>query len=187
MRMSIHGIAAFDQRLQRLKDRVQKKLIRNAMTAGLRIVAKAIKKELPSKWKAGRKGIGQSVKNDKTGVVVGKAGVGAGIKRKRSAKITAEAKFNRSGKKKGVGLGVANIHWFLMGTENRYTGAKSGTTSVNGIRTKTMRATGNARQFTGRLKKTPIVQRAFRSSKREAVKVIQANIKAAIDRELAKL
>lgn len=188
MGISVDGIANLDRRLKTLAVRVQKKLVRNALTAGLRIVAKAIKREVPSKWKAGRRAVGQSVKVDKSGLLVGKAGVGVGMKRRRAEKINATAKAKRAGKdKKGVGLGVANFHWFVMGTDPRYTGTKTGTARVNGIKTKTMRATGHARKFTGRLKKTPIVRNGFRASKSEAAKVIKANFLSGVEREVAKL
>lgn len=190
MGISVDGIANLDRRLKTLAVRVQKKLVRNALTAGMRIVAKAIKREVPSKWKAGRRAVGQSVKvdkYDKPGQLTGKAGVGVGMKRTKLQKLNAAAKARGRGHKKGVGLGVANFHWFVAGTEDRYTGTKKWITRVNRVKTVTLKRTGNATRFTGRMKKTPIVKRGYKASKSEAAKVIKANFLSGVEREVAKL
>lgn len=183
--MQLFGEVQLIRKMDQLKTRVQKKLARQSVLAAARVVAKAIKKEIPSAWKEGRKSIGSSAKDDKTtGVVMGKAGVGVGMKKGKRAKIN--AKLKPRGKRKGVGLGVNNFHWFLMGTDDRHTGTKKGTKTINGVKTVTQKATGNAKKFTGRMKKTPIVQRAWASSKGAAKKTMIANLRAGIEREAAK-
>jgi hypothetical protein len=121
------------------------KIARAVLRSGLNVAAKNIRKAiLPSiAPRSPDKGIGTSVRRLPSGTV-GKAGVGVGASQRKAVMAT-----NR-GRRKGVGVSARNLHWFAMGTADRYTG------SVR-IRTKSSskrQATGNARRHTGRISKS---------------------------------
>ena len=187
MSITVTGVKEIERGLKLLSVKVNNKLNKAAMSAGLRVIVKAIKSEVPSTWKEGRKAIGFSVKKTADGLLVGKAGVAVGFKAKRRQKNIESSQAKRAGKKRrGVGMSVANFHWFVTGTAERKTGTKTGTAKVNGTRVKTLKATGNAVRRTGRIKKNPIVQRGFNKSRGSAVSAMQKNIASGIEREAAK-
>ena len=166
------------KRIDSLAKAMQKKIAKKAITAGVRVMAKAIKKEIPSSQKSARKAIGYSFKRPRSGahkdVVFAKAGAGAGLKKKRREKMRAKQK-GQERKKKGVGMGVSNVMWLLAGTEKRYTGSKRASRKKGS--TKRVR-TGNAVRYTGRMKRSGIVQRAEAKS--------GAAVGSAISKELSK-
>lgn len=185
--VAVVGVGTLTKNLESLTVKVQKKLSRAALGSGGKVIAKRIKAEVPSNWKAGRQAIGSRVFLDKnTGQMTVKVGVGVGLKRKKRDKLSAEAKFNRGGKKPGVGLSVNNFHWFVMGTDPRQTGQKKITTKVKGVKTVKIIQTGNVKRNTGRMKKTPIVKRGVTSSQAASTEAIRKNLQAGIEREAAK-
>jgi hypothetical protein len=75
----------------------------------MQIAAKAIKRAVPAKMKAARKGVGWKA-GQRRGVkdsYSARAGVGVGIKRGKFAAT------DRAGRK-GVGIGPANFHWVIL-------------------------------------------------------------------------
>jgi hypothetical protein len=124
--MSLQGQKELDQVLQELYREANKSLVRPAIQKALRVLAKGIKSEVPPHYKEAKKLIGQrmqrAAERKKFGVG-GKAGFGVG----RRKKFKAIAKKDRSGRK-GVGLAIENIHWYVLGTKERFIkkGGKNG-------------------------------------------------------------
>ncbi len=86
---------------------------------------------------------------------------------------------------KGVGVGVGNLHWFILGTAERETGSKRVGAHRRGVVNKRV-ATGNAVRKTGRMKPNPIVQRGAQKGRGASLKAMADNFKAGIEREAAK-
>lgn len=182
----VTGAKELDRKLAKLKRSVQNKVQRQAVLAGLRIITKAIKAEVPSTWKEGRKAIGFSFvrgKKQNIGQTFAKAGVGAGMKKKAREKRASNAK--QRGKKKGIGIGVSNLHWFILGTQERFTGSKRVGAHRKGVVSRRV-STGKQRRRTGRMKPNPIVARGTQKSRAAAKTAIANNLKAGIEREAAK-
>jgi hypothetical protein len=186
MSSEVLGVKKLQKKLNALRASTQNKLERQSVSAGLRMTAKAIKAEVPSAWKEGRKAIGFSFIRGKgkwLGTTFAKAGVGAGIKKKAREKREA-SKGSRNGRK-GVGISVANFHWFVRGTEERETGSKRVGAHRRGVKNKRV-ATGNRVKKTGRLKKNPIVQRGAQKGRAASLTAMADNFKAGSEREAAK-
>jgi hypothetical protein len=182
MSVEITGIRELNRKLKQLSEKVQKKLVRAAMVASLRVTAKAIKSEVPSTWKEGRKAIGYSFKRGKTpGVTFAKAGVGAGMKKAKRAKAKQKPRIGHS----GVGIGVGNLHWFILGTAERFTGSKRVGARRKGVVNRRV-STGNAVRRTGKLQPNAIVKRGDMKSKGAAKAALITNLKAGIEREAKK-
>jgi hypothetical protein len=184
MSTEVLGAKQLQKKLSALKTSTQNKLERSAVSAGLRATAKAIKSEVPSAWKEGRKAIGYSFVRGKgkwKGMTFAKAGVGAGIRKKARDK---KPKADRSGRK-GIGIGVANFHWFILGTAERETGSKRVGAHRRGVKNKRV-STGGKVQKTGRMEPNPIVQRGAQKSRSASLKAMADNFKAGIEREAAK-
>jgi hypothetical protein len=150
------------------------------------LIAKAIKAEIPSAWKEGRKAIGFSFMRGKgkyAGKTFAKAGVGAGIKKKARDKRDQASK-GRAGRK-GVGISVANFHWFILGTAERETGSKRVGAHRMGVVNRRV-ATGKKVQKTGRMKPHPIVARGAAKGQAAALIAMAENLRDGIEREAAK-
>lgn len=186
MSSEVLGVKQLQRKLNTLKASTQNKLERASVTAGLRATAKAMKSEVPSTWKEGRKAIGFSFVRGKgkfAGTTFAKAGVGAGIKKKAREKREA-SKGSRAGEK-GVGLSTANMHWFVLGTAERKTGSKRVGAHRRGVVNRRV-ATGGKVRRTGRMKGNPIVVRGAQKGRAASLKAMADNFKAGIEREAAK-
>lgn len=163
------------RRMEGLSKAAANKVGKKAIVEGAKLMAKAIKKEIPSKQKSARKAIGYSFKRPRSGkwknMIFAKAGAGAGMGKKKRGKMTAKAK-GREGKK-GVGIGVSNVMWLLAGTEERSTGSKRVGAHRAGVKNKRV-LTGGKVQRTGRMKKSGYVQKA----QSIAGPVVESTIKA---------
>lgn len=118
---TLQGEREFRRLLDSLKSRVSGSLGTKAVNAGLRIIRTAIRNEIPPSLKDAKKAIGSGFKKGrKKDVKEAKVGAGVGQKRKAIAKKAAKQQEKR-GKKgsSGIGIGVANIHWFILGTGPR--------------------------------------------------------------------
>ena len=179
---------ALDKQFDTLSKTVQNKIGKKAIMAGIKATAKAIKREVPSNLKGIRKAIGYSFKKPRSGklrnVIFAKAGAGAGMKKQKRAKLNA-ADANKKRKRGGVGISVANAHWFLMGTENRFTGSKRIGAHKRGAKNK-RKLTGGKVRFTGRMKRSGIVQKAEASSRSAVAAIIRGTFLAEISKQLAK-
>lgn len=160
----IFGIPELDKRLEGLKIAVANRCARAGLTKGARLAAKKIKAEVPSKDKHLRKAIGSSVKKQKGGPNRGYTQAKAGAAVGRASKATEKkARGNRG----GVGISAENIHWYILGTQER-----------------TVKKTG---QRSGKMPANPIVQRAMASGKSQVIEAIKEGTLTSIDRERMKL
>lgn len=110
------GFKELDRKLEKLTIRAANKIARPPMVKALRLVVKSMKAAVPSPYKEAKRAIGYAAdrkggkKKDqlryKAGASVGKA---------------SKAEPKKHAKGTGVGLGGANIHWFLLGTQGRAT------------------------------------------------------------------
>ena len=152
---SLTGDKELDRKFKRLADKAAKKVAAQGIRAGLRIIAKGIKAEIPGHMKEARKAIGTRFKRKKTGEV--KAIVGGGVGKKK--------KLSQGRDRPGVGIGQPNIHWLLLGTNNRF--QKSGAS-------------------TGSTLPIPAVRLGFNKSEAAALQKIKDAIKKGIAREAKK-
>lgn len=69
------------------------------------------------------------------------------------------ARSRRSNGRSGVGLSGNNVHWFILGTQDRFTGKRSWRARGGGRRT---RETGNPVRYSGRIQPIRVIQRAMK-------------------------
>lgn len=182
MSSEVLGVESVKKKLEALRLSVQNKLVKASITAGGRVLVKAIKKQIPSRWKDGRKTVRQRfMKGQRYGSPAAMAKVGIGVAMKKK-KIPPTAKRNR----KGVGIGFNNFHWFVLGTEERETGSKRVGAHRRGVKNKRV-ATGGKVRRTGRMKKPDsIVQRGAQNGRAAAIMAMAENLRDGIEREAAK-
>lgn len=187
------GDAALIRRLRDLDDKLQRKIVKQAVGKAMTVISRGIKQQIPPKWKDIKKLIGQRFKRAtrtsetqaKVGAAVGKKKGGGGEKIKLSSGKTLTLKKQRDKGRAGVGMGVENVHWFILGTKQRRTGTRR---RGRGTRAKTV-ATGGSIRRTGRMPpQVPrLVARGFRASETAARKALFEGIRDGINREVAKL
>jgi len=168
-------------KLKRRKNRI----VSSALKSGLRIVAKAIKQEIPaytpkalatrrrnnpgrsiariSKMKEAkravgvRSGVSKGMRNPvPKGEIFGKVGSNVGMKKRTSRDRPSGGR---------VGIGRGNLHWYLIGTQPRFT-----TTGV----------------YTGRMRHPIVISRAWAATRSLALAQLKRNLAAGIQREVNK-
>jgi hypothetical protein len=128
----VTGDKAIDRVLEAMQAGAVKKIMRPAIAAGLRVSAKAMKAAVPANMKDAKKAIGSRFnKSKRTGELMAKAGAGVGSigKKKNREKAEEKQKLKRGGRP-GVGIGVRNIMWFILGTKGRRTESGKSTGSM---------------------------------------------------------
>ncbi len=118
MLAAIEGDKTLQRALNELRESAAKRAVQKGLTKAAQEGRKIVKAEIPSQYKTVRKATGwralkRKHNNNEPGAKIG-AGVG-----KRS-----KTKLQERGKRRGVGISRANIHWWFMGTKTRTT--KSG-------------------------------------------------------------
>lgn len=111
--MNMEGLGKIVATLERLRAEGADKAALAAARAAAKEFELGIKSAIPGQYRSARKSIGRRVRK-RRGEVVAKVGAGVG---KRSA-----ARGDR-GKRGGVGLSKANIHWAILGVQDRQTAA----------------------------------------------------------------
>lgn len=176
------------KRMEQLSKAVRNKVGKKAISEGAKLMAKAIKREIPSRQKSARKAIGYSFKRPRSGkfknMIFAKAGAGAGMKKEKRAKMAAAAKAKGRKGKKGVGIGASNVMWLLMGTDKRYTGTKR--VGAHKAGNKQRVDTGKKKKYTGRMKRSGYVQRAQATASSAVDSTIKAWLYKGIMKELSK-
>ena len=174
------------KKMEQLSKAAGNKVGKKAITEGAKLMARAIKKQIPSQQKSARKAIGYSFKRPRKGkwknMIFAKAGAGAGMSKNKREKQASKSK-GREGRK-GVGIGVSNIMWLLAGTDKRYTGSKRVGAHKRGNRKRV--ATGGKVKYTGRMKKSGYVQKAHAQSGKAVEAVIIGQLYKGIMKELSK-
>ena len=132
MATTVAGLKEFERTLDRLRKTGSKRAVSGGINAALTVTARAIRAEIGNVEVPPGTGMGSSeLKREARKLVrkrfvrggtnrmgkattpVAKAGFGVGKKKKNQ-------KAKGGGKSRGVGLSTSNIHWFVLGTEERY-------------------------------------------------------------------
>ncbi len=140
---SITGLQAADRKLRRLATTASDKAITAGIRASMTAIAKAMRaavnstsasselkrearKAIGSRFAKPKMGKRRGIKEAKVGFGVGKSG--KAVKRA----VAARGKRIAGGKSggKGVGISSANIHWFVLGTDDRATKAGHATGKI---------------------------------------------------------
>ena len=138
----VSGIPEIDARLQYLADKSARRIGRACAKKIVSTYARSIRRFVPASIapSTSDKGIGsRGMRSKGPRLYAAKAGIGVGNAQKNALNVV-----NR-GKRKGKGVTAKNLHWFALGTADRFTGSKK-----SGAKRK---ATGHKRRFTGRLDK----------------------------------
>jgi hypothetical protein len=98
--------------LNSVRDSVARNAMKTAITKAARILAKEMKNAVPVQFKAAKVLFGSRMQRATGGMFAAKAGAGVGNTAKKEAK-------RGKGKRKGVGMSGANIHWMVLGTKSR--------------------------------------------------------------------
>lgn len=163
------GDKELDAKLQKLKVGVANKYVRKGMTKALRLVVKAQKAQVPSQYKGAKRALGSRFDRKGKGGTI-RARAGAGVAKKKEQLPPARS----SG---GVGIGVANIHWAILGTGERRR------TKIGGFLSQT-----GGDLTTGRMPPImpDIIKNGFNAAAGSAMVVIRQEIEAGIAIEAAK-
>lgn len=90
--------------------------------------------------------------------------------------------------RKGVGISARNIHWWLAGTAERWTGETRVGTNSHKRGAKPQRVlTGGSRHYTGRMPAHGIIREAASLAAIPAQKALQVTVRRGIEREWKKL
>lgn len=154
------GVPECDAMLKAVGLKVGNRAARSVLAKGVRLAVKRIKAQVPSAQKSVRASIGGSVKKQKRGSDRGvtKAKAGAAVAKKNTPP--------KGGSNGGVGIGPANVHWYVLGTKER-----------------TVKSTG---QRAGSMPAHPIVKDAMASGGGEIVGMMKREMRPAIERETNK-
>lgn len=137
MQIDVSGIPELQAALRGISKDMVDKVAPAGLKGYLRVVTKAVKSEIPSNMKDARKAIGWRFKKKdrRTGKVLAKVGTGVGITSKSDRRLLLKGlKADRKGRG-GVGISVQNIHWYIVGTKQRFTrsGADRGVMPANPV------------------------------------------------------
>lgn len=192
---TITGDKALDAKLRNLGDKTAKKAMRAGVNASLAKIASAVRAAVNAAPVPGPnatslkaqaraligKRFGKAKAGASRGDVQAKAGFGVGKKKQTKQELEAQKNARKSQKKKGVGIGVANIHWFVLGTAERTTGFKK----AGGKKNRRVVRTGNPIRRTGRI--TPpfagIVSAAVAASEATALEAARKKVQQVILKE----
>lgn len=143
--VTVTGLPEIDAKLRYLHDVDANKIAIGVCRAGINRAAANIRRHIPRKIRprSPDKGIGTSVKRKRDGATA-KAGVGVGASQRKALNVV-----NR-GKRKGVGVSARNLHWFALGTADRWTGSKRDRSKLGKGR---RISTGKARRYVGAISK----------------------------------
>lgn len=189
---AFEGAESFAGAVLAVRDLVQRRVLRPALAAAMREIRDGIRDELPAKYaKRIRPLIGSGVKSNKStgNVLVGVAGASAGIKRTGKTAEKREAKrIGGRGNRPGVGLSVANVHWFVLGTSERHTGIEKARKNRPGSVDK---LTGNPIRYVGSIDPAKlglggVVERGLRKKESAAVRILAEGLMKGISREADK-
>ena len=120
MTASIDGLDAILKRMESLKQSSKVSVMRAAIRGGLNVIGKQMRADVDPQVKLGRKAVKSRFKKGKWKIT---AKVGFGVGKKSKAQTPKNRKGNRKG---GVGIDANNIHWWVAGTDERFTGTGKG-------------------------------------------------------------
>lgn len=174
----VSGLPELERVFREFKLSGANRIARPAINKAASLGAKYVKTQIPSRYKTVRKAIGwRSVKTKFNSGIVG-AKVGAAVGKHRKAQLK-----ERNGRK-GVGIDIGNIHWWFLGTEDRYTGQRRIKTRT-GVR---IVKTGNKKRYTGKMKpQTEPMEKLLAGAKGSLRQAIIDTLKKSIPRELERI
>lgn len=171
----VTGDKEIDASLQHLKIGGANKIIRKGFTKALRVGLKAMKAKVPAQYKEAKKALGSRIDRKggksrdqhraKVGAAVGKASA-------------AEPKSRKKGT--GVGIGGANLHWFIQGTSDRDR-KKIGGSLAKYNKSSTSKSTGAMAPVM-----PDIVKGGFSSASGQMMAVIRETVTTELEKEAAK-
>jgi hypothetical protein len=189
-RTSMHtgGAEQLALSLEQFGPRVARRVIAGGLRSGALVLARAQRAAAPQTQTPGGKAdikaaIGYRVlKQTSRTLLSAKAGGGVGGG-SRLPKIRKQG----SGKRGGVGISARNIHWLILGTADRYTGAKSWTVKKGGKKVgRRSKSTGGRRLFRGRMLPEDFIRRGSEAAAGSANFAMRSQIAKGIGREWAK-
>jgi hypothetical protein len=114
----VSGITSLVAALKLLTNSVPYRAMQPALNKAAQFGAKQVKASVPGRYKTVRKAIGWRAKKKRFNQGQPGAKIGAGVGRNR-----ATTQKERKGRP-GVGIDAANVHWWFLGTNVRFTGTK---------------------------------------------------------------
>ena len=115
----IEGLDQINRKLSYLEAKSADKVLSAMIRGQMKPIETQMKKDVDSQVKEGRKGVRSRFKNKKKkNYITAKVGFGVGKKKKTAPKIVNR----KGGKQGGVGISAQNIHWWVAGTKQRFTG-----------------------------------------------------------------
>jgi hypothetical protein len=177
------GADALAKRLDEFGPQVARKILRPALRSGVAVLARAQRAAAPKGQIDVKKAIGWGVSKRSTRTrMTAKAGGGVG-NAARNAKLTGRKK----GRRGGVGISARNIHWYTLGTADRYTGSKSWSIKKGGQKVGTRsKATGGRKMFRGQMRPEHFIREASAAAEGPAEFALRGAIARGIGREWAK-
>ena len=124
--VSVSGVEIMVEELQYLHTRAGRQLARITLKAGLNVIGKQMQRDLDPKVKEAGKSVGSRVTIYRQNVTRAKVGFNVG---KNARKLPFRRQRTSKG---GVGIGPANIHWYIAGTASRFRYGNQGTTTDTG-------------------------------------------------------
>jgi hypothetical protein len=180
---AVSGVPELDRVFRELSKGMANRIARPGLLRAARVAAKKVKAVIPNRMKEARKAVkAKSVKTKfNAGFASAKVGFNVGEKKNSRKKLKP-----RTGKRKGVGLGARNAHWFAVGTDHRWTGTKRSGGHQKGRRNRRV-FTGKTVRYTGRMgKQWEGVSSVVRRSKQEMFSIIKTSVEAGIDKEVTR-
>ena len=109
------GDEALIRNLGNVRDSVARKALKKGLAKAMRIIVRSMKAAVPVGLKSMKPAIGGTVggKKNSKAQFTAKAGAAVG----KASKV--EAKAGKTAKRRGVGIGGRNIHWWILGTGSR--------------------------------------------------------------------
>lgn len=124
--ITIEGVEILVPELQYLHTKFGRQLARVVLKAGLNVIGKQMKKDLDPRVKEAGNAVGNRVTIYRQNVTRAKVGFNVG---KDARKVPFRRKRTSRG---GVGIGPANVHWFIAGTGERMRYGSQGVTIDSG-------------------------------------------------------
>lgn len=174
-RAILTGVPAFDAKCRRLAGPALNRIARSGIRSAKTVVVQAMRAAAPTE--SLRQAIGGRMLKSKEGFGA-KAGGGVG---KRMGSKGAKPRVGRG--TKGVGISARNIHWYVLGTDERETGSVQRRNKLQG---KYRKPTGHAIHSTGRMPAHPFIARAALASQSAARDKLRTAVIRGIEHEYNK-
>lgn len=197
--MLLQGLDQLRAKLESMAGGTAKRAGKAGLNAGLGVIAAEMRSRVnglpisPELKAAARGTIAKRLLKKEGQELVGKAGFGVGHVARDEAKWTkkqraAHARYlaGQGGQHlaRGVGASASDIHWFALGTHDRYTGSQTATDRKGrGVKL----PTGNAAHYTGRLPPSlgDVIADAAAAAEPAAMQACAVKIREVLEREAA--